>query len=193
MLIRRQMERPSAHRPQVYTLPRESGTTTRAAGHARPVSEDLPFLRSKFQRDVTAMTGVPFAMGIWRESGNADTVRKTMASGRLFSTNMHEYCQSLQYLPTDVYTAICRTPPEDVVYKLTPETRLESIAPSPTSRRCSTSGSSHRTRACSCPRSSSVGPPSLSPRSSPDRAGVQVHIILELRVGRTGRLGPDSE
>ena len=71
------------------------------------------------------MTGVPFEMVIGRESGQADTVRKTMASGRLFSTNMHEYCRHMQYLLTDVYTAIYKTPPEEVEFKLTPMPRLE--------------------------------------------------------------------
>ena len=53
-----------------------------------------------------------------------------MASGRLFSTNMHEYCWHLQYLLTDVYTAIDRTPPGDVVFKLAlmPRLEVESIA-----------------------------------------------------------------
>ena len=122
MLIRRQMERPSTHRPQVYTLPRDHDVAQQVM---LAPCEDLPFLRNKFQRDVTAVTGVPFEMVIGRESGQADTVRKTMASGRLFSTNMHEYCRHMQYLLTDVYTAIYKTPPEEVEFKLTPMPRLE--------------------------------------------------------------------
>ena len=122
MLIRRQIERPSTHRPQVYTLPRDHDVCPQVM---LAPCEDLVFLWNKFQRDVTAVTGVPYEMVIGRQGGNADTVRKTMASGRLFSTNMHEYCRHLQYLLTDVYCLIYKASIEDVEFKLTPMPRLE--------------------------------------------------------------------
>lgn len=122
MLIRRQIERPSTHRPQVYTLPRDHDVAQQVM---LTPCEDLVFLWNKFQRDVTAVTGVPYEMVIGRQGGNADTVRKTMASGRLFSTNMHEYCRHLQYLLTDVYCLIYRAKQETVDFKLTPMPRLE--------------------------------------------------------------------
>ena len=122
MLIRRQIERPSTHRPQVYTLPRDHDVAQQVMLNP---CEDLIFLRNKFQRDVTAVTGVPYEMVIGREGGNADTVRKTMASGRLFSTNMHEYCRHMQYLLVEVYCKIYRSDPDSVDFKLTPMPRLE--------------------------------------------------------------------
>ena len=122
MLIRKQMERPSTHVPQVYTLPRDHDVVQQVMLNP---CEDLEFLRRKFQRDITAVTGVPFEMVIGRESGNADTVRKTVASGRLFSTNMHEYCRHLQFLLASVYSLIYRVNREDVEFKLTPMPRLE--------------------------------------------------------------------
>lgn len=122
MLIRRQIERPSTHRPQVYTLPRDHDVTQQVM---LTPCEDLAFLWNKFQRDVTAVTGVPYEMVIGRQGGNADTIRKTMASGRLFSTNMHEYCRHLEFLLTEVYCLIYRAQYESVEFKLTPMPRLE--------------------------------------------------------------------
>ena len=122
MLIRRQIERPSTHRPQVYTLPRDHDVSQQVM---LTPCEDLVFLWNKFQRDVTAVTGVPYEMVIGRQGGNADTVKKTMASGRLFSTIMHEYCRHLQYLLTDVYCLAYRAHSEAVEFKLTPMPRLE--------------------------------------------------------------------
>ena len=122
MLIRRQLERPSTHRPQVYTLPRDHEVIPQAM---LTPCEDLPFLRNKFQRDLTAVTGVPFEMVIGREGGSADTVKKTMTSGRLFSTNMHEYCRHMQYILTDVYCRVYKAPTDSVEFTLTPMPRLE--------------------------------------------------------------------
>ena len=122
MLIRRQLERPSTHIPQVYTMPRDHEVVSQPM---LTPCEDLQFLRNKFQRDLTAVTGVPFEMVIGREGGSADTVKKTMTSGRLFSTNMHEYCRHMQYLITDVYCAIYKAKEENVTFQLTPMPRLE--------------------------------------------------------------------
>jgi hypothetical protein len=39
-------------------------------------------------------------MIIGRDNGNHETVRKTIASGRIFSTNMHDICRhSLCFFP----------------------------------------------------------------------------------------------
>ena len=62
--------------------------------------EDLPWLLDKYRRDVCSITGVPFEMIAGRDGGGHETVRKTIASGRLFSTNMHEICRHLQNLLT---------------------------------------------------------------------------------------------
>lgn len=52
-------------------------------------------------------------------------VRKTIASGRIFSTNMHEVCRHLQTLLRSVYCHIYRAKPEDVEFLLVPMPRLE--------------------------------------------------------------------
>jgi hypothetical protein len=52
-------------------------------------------------------------------------VRKTIASGRIFSTNMHEVCRHLQTLLRSVYCSIYKAKPEDVEFLLVPMPRLE--------------------------------------------------------------------
>ena len=123
MLIKRQMDRPgTTHRPQVYTLPRDHDLTQQVM---LSPCEDMEFLLDKFRRDITAITGVPFEMVVGRNGGLADTAKKTMASGRLFSTNMHEYCRHCQYLLTNVYCYIYKVDVDTVNFKLTPMPRLE--------------------------------------------------------------------
>jgi hypothetical protein len=51
-------------------------------------------------------------------------VRKTIASGRLFSTNMHEICRHLQNLLVQVYQSIYRKD-SNVEFLLVPMPRLE--------------------------------------------------------------------
>ena len=122
LLIRRQIDRPSTHRPQVYTLPRDHELAEQIM--LQPC-EDMAFLLDKFRRDVSALTGVPHEMIIGRDHGNHETVRKTIASGRIFSTNMHEMCRHCQNLLNTVYCLIYRARPSDVEFVLTPMPRLE--------------------------------------------------------------------
>ena len=122
LAIRRQMDHPSTHRPQVYTLPRDHDVAEQVM--LQPC-EDLTFLLDKFRRDISALTGVPHEMIIGRDHGNHETVRKTIASGRIFSTNMHELCRHCQNLLISVYCFIYKAKPESVVFILTPMPRLE--------------------------------------------------------------------
>jgi hypothetical protein len=122
-IMRRQiMETPSNHHPEVYALPRDHDVV--AQPHLDPC-EDLTFLLDKYRRDVSALTGVPHEMIIGRDNGNHETVRKTIASGRIFSTNMHEICRHIQALLRTVYCEIYATRPEDVEFLLVPMPRLE--------------------------------------------------------------------
>jgi hypothetical protein len=122
LAIRRQMEHPSTHRPQVYTLPRDHDVAEQVM--LQPC-EDLTFLLDKFRRDISALTGVPHEMIIGRDHGNHETVRKTIASGRIFSTNMHELCRHCQNLLISVYCFIYKARQESVDFTLTPMPRLE--------------------------------------------------------------------
>jgi hypothetical protein len=60
-----------------------------------------------------------------KEGGSAENTRKTMASGRIFSVNMHEFCRHCQNVLRMVYCHIYRAPPETVEFILTPMPRLE--------------------------------------------------------------------
>ena len=122
MLIRRQLDRPSTHRPQVYTLPRDHDVSKQIM--LQPC-EDLGFLMDKFRRDITALTGVPHEMIVGQNFASHETVRKTLASGRIFSTNMHEICRHCQHLLSGVYSHIYNVKKEDVEFFLTPMPRLE--------------------------------------------------------------------
>jgi hypothetical protein len=122
LAIRRQMEHPSTHRPQVYTLPRDHDVVEQVM--LQPC-EDLNFLLEKFRRDITALVGVPHEMVIGKDNGNHETVRKTIASGRIFSTNMHELCRHCQNLLNSVYCFIYRAKSDSVDFILTPMPRLE--------------------------------------------------------------------
>lgn len=122
VLIRKQIERPSTHRPQVYTLPRDHDLAQQVM---LSPCEDLQFLSDKFRRDICSATGVPFEMVSGREGGSAENTRKTMASGRIFSVNMHEFCRHCQNVLSTVYCHVYRAPPESVEFVLTPMPRLE--------------------------------------------------------------------
>jgi hypothetical protein len=122
LMIRRQMDRPSTHRPMVYTLPRDHEVANQVM--LEPC-EDLTFLLDKYRRDISALVGVPHEMIIGRDHGNHETVRKTIASGRIFSTNMHEFCRHLQNLLSRVYCFIYNDKPEKIDFVLTPMPRLE--------------------------------------------------------------------
>jgi hypothetical protein len=122
-VMRRQiMDTPSNHHPEVYALPRDHDVVPQA--RLEPC-EDLNFLLDKYRRDVSSLTGVPHEMIIGRDNGNHETVRKTIASGRIFSTNMHEVCRHMQSLMRQVYCRIYRARPEDVEFILVPMPRLE--------------------------------------------------------------------
>jgi hypothetical protein len=120
-LIRRQIERPSTHRPQVYTLPRDHDIVQQTM---LAPCEDLQFLSDKFRRDICSATGVPYEMVSGKEGGGEST-RKTMTSGRIFSVNMHEFCRHCQNLLNTVYCHIYRVEPATVEFVLTPMPRLE--------------------------------------------------------------------
>jgi hypothetical protein len=122
-VIRRQfMETPSSHHPEVYALPRDHDLVQQ---HNLEPCEDLTFLLEKFRHDVAALTGVPYEMIAGKGSGSHETIRKTMASGRIFSTNMHEICRHLQTLLCRVYGASYRSSADEVEFVLVPMPRLE--------------------------------------------------------------------
>ena len=122
-VMRRQiMETPSNHHPEIYALPRDHDVVPQA--RLEPC-EDMAFLLDKYRRDVSALTGVPHEMIIGRDNGNHETVRKTIASGRIFSTNMHEVCRHLQTLLRQVYCHIYGSRSDDVEFILVPMPRLE--------------------------------------------------------------------
>ena len=122
-VMRRQiMETPSNHHPEVYALPRDHDVVPQP--HLEPC-EDLTFLLEKYRRDVSALTGVPHEMIVGRDQGGHETVRKTIASGRIFSTNMHEICRHLQCLMRQVYCHIYGAQGGEVDFVLVPMPRLE--------------------------------------------------------------------
>jgi len=122
-VIRRQFnETPSNHHPEVYALPRDHDLAPQ--GRLEPC-EDLDFLLDKYRRDVCALLGVPFEMAAGRAAGGHETVRKTISSGRIFSTNMHEICRNLQRVLREVYCDIYKAPPSGVEFVLVPMPRLE--------------------------------------------------------------------
>jgi len=120
-IIRKQFQsNPSTHLPDVYALPRDHQV---ASQQMLSPCEDLPWLLDKYRRDVCCITGVPFEMIEGRGVGH-ETVRKTIASGRLFSTNMHEICRHLQALLKQVYREIYKKD-SNVDFLLVPMPRLE--------------------------------------------------------------------
>ena len=122
-VMRRQfIETPSNHHPEVYALPRDHDIVQQQT--LQPC-EDMVFLLEKFRHDVSALTGVPYEMIAGKGGGSHETVRKTMASGRIFSTNMHEVCRHLQTLLRRVYSAAYQTALSEIEFILVPMPRLE--------------------------------------------------------------------
>lgn len=123
-LIRRQFDEvPSNHHPEVYALPRDHDVVQQ---QTLEPCEDLQFLLEKYRHDVAALTGVPHEMIAGKGVGGHETVRKTMASGRIFSTNMHEVCRHLQSLLVSVYCeSFPGTEVHEVEFVLVPMPRLE--------------------------------------------------------------------
>jgi len=117
--IRKQFQDVSTHSPDVFTLPRDH--TVEQQAMLQPC-EDLEFLLHKFQRDVGAVMGVPEEM-VSSAQGSHETVRKTVASGRIFSSKMTDICWHLQDLLARVYEQIYKK--KNVKFVLLPMPRLE--------------------------------------------------------------------
>lgn len=119
--IRKQFETaPGTHQPDVFTLPRDHDV------HQQPMlepCEDMDFLLRKFQRDVCAVTGVPEDIVSAQPKGGMETARKTMATGKVFTTNMQDLCKHLCNLLCDVYAKIYKK--DNVEFFLIPMPRLE--------------------------------------------------------------------
>lgn len=122
-VMRRQfMETPSNHHPEVYALPRDHDLVQQ---QTLEPCEDLVFLLEKFKHDVASLTGIPYEMIAGKAGGSHETIRKTMASGRIFSANMGEICRHLQSLLSRVYSSAYGTPLDHVEFVLIPMPRLE--------------------------------------------------------------------
>jgi hypothetical protein len=90
--------------------------------------EDLDFLLRKFQRDVCAVMGVPDdIMGI-QQKGGIESARKTMATGKVFTTNMQDLCRHLSHLLWTVYKKIYKKDNVEFHMIPMPKLELESIA-----------------------------------------------------------------
>jgi len=116
---------PGTHRPDVFTLPRDHEV------HQQPMlepCEDLEFLLRKFQRDVCAVMGVPDdIMGI-QQKGGIETAKRTMATGKIFTTNMQNLCRYLSMLLRTVYKKIYKKDNVEFYMIPMPKLELESIA-----------------------------------------------------------------
>lgn len=131
-VIRRQFNtNPSTHYPEVFALPRDHRLTQQTR---LDPCEDIVFLYEKFRKDACSILGVPWEMisGGGGKSNQNESKKKTMASGRLFSTSMQDYCKHLQRLLKHVYSVIYLKPEANGVEKkgivsftLVPMPRLE--------------------------------------------------------------------
>jgi hypothetical protein len=94
--------------------------------HQQPMlepCEDLDFLLRKFQRDVCAVMGVPDdIMGV-QSKGGIESTKKTMATGKVFTTNMQDLCKHLSQLLWGVYKRIYGK--DNAEFTLIPMPRLE--------------------------------------------------------------------
>jgi len=122
--IRRQFEGPGTHQPDVFTLPRDHSVAQQSM---LVPCEDLGFLLAKFQRDVSAVLGVPEEM-VRSQARGQETVRKTLASGRIFSANMNDLCRSIQALLSAVYHRIYGADTAEFVLLPMPRLEVESVA-----------------------------------------------------------------
>lgn len=123
-IIRRQFEsNPSAHHPEVFALPRDH---TVAAQTRLDPCEDIQLLNDKYKRDVCSLLGIPYEMiqGQANSGLGGDTTRKTLSSGRIFSTNMQDLCKHIQKLLKQVYQTIYDDK-QQVMFVLVPMPRLE--------------------------------------------------------------------
>jgi hypothetical protein len=123
-IIRRQFQaNPSVHHPEVFALPRDHSVASQIR---LDPCEDIQFLNDKFKRDVCSLLGIPYEMIQGKDASGmrSDSVKKTMASGRLFSTNMQDYCKHIQRLLRRVYRKIYGDDSQ-VAFTLVPMPRLE--------------------------------------------------------------------
>jgi hypothetical protein len=124
--IRKQFETaPGTHQPDVFTLPRDHEV------HQQPMlepCEDIEFLLRKFQRDVCAVMGVPDDMMGVTQRGGVETAKKTMASGRVFTTNMQDICRYIAQLLWAVYKRIYGKDNAEFILIPMPRMEIESIA-----------------------------------------------------------------
>ena len=121
--IRKQFEGASTHQPDVFTLPRDHAVEQQSM---LAPCEDLEFLLRKFQHDVGAVTGVPEEM-ISSQHGGHETVRKTVASGRIFSSKMEDVCRHLQDLLALVYERVYKQRNAQFVLLPMPKLEIESV------------------------------------------------------------------
>jgi hypothetical protein len=123
-IIRRQFDTStSAHHPEVFALPRDH---TIAQQTRLDPCEDIMFLNDKYKRDVCSLLGVPYEMVQGKDGGgfSHENAKKTMASGRIFSTNMQELCKHCSRLLVLVYREIYGKS-SSVSFTLVPMPRLE--------------------------------------------------------------------
>lgn len=122
-IIRRQFDTStSSHHPEVFALPRDH---TIAPQTRLDPCEDIMFLNDKYKRDVCSLLGIPYEMVQGKDGGfSHENARKTMASGRIFSTNMQELCKHCSRLLVLVYRAIYGKD-STVSFTLVPMPRLE--------------------------------------------------------------------
>jgi hypothetical protein len=121
-IIRRQFEsNPSVHHPEVFALPRDH---TVAAQTRLDPCEDIQLLNDKYKRDVCSLLGIPYEMIQGQASTGLDNPRKTLSSGRIFSTNMQDLCKHTQKLLAQVYRAIYGDT-QHIMFMLVPMPRLE--------------------------------------------------------------------
>ena len=119
--IRKQFTGVSVHEPDIFTLPKDHDVS------AQPMltpCEDIEFLMAKFQRDVCAIVGIPEEMVLTRTKARmADTVHRTLAAGKIFSSNMKQLCDHLQQIAADAYRKIYSK--HNAVFSFIPMPRLE--------------------------------------------------------------------
>ena len=119
--IRKQFEGVGTHVPDVFTLPKDHAIAPQVLLQPRA---DIPFLWGKFQQSVAAVMMVPYDM-VQSSGPTPETIRKTAASGRIFTSNMTQVCQHLQRLLTQAYEVIYKGGKGAVRFRLSPLRRLE--------------------------------------------------------------------
>lgn len=121
--IRQQFERPAEHIPEVYTLPRDHETEQQQMLQSH---EDMNFLLSKFQKDVANVCGIPYDY-VFSNSSSHETVKKTLTSGRIFSSNMTKMCKNVCLLLKHVYEIIYNKKNAEFSMIPLPKLEIESV------------------------------------------------------------------